>query len=496
MQVTQENILVVDYKTYKFSPSNPASIVLNKPFYIDATSAPDLIEYFSYTKENNKYTKQYISVPDDVFTVSDVKIGLWYTTTSIITPITQNYNNLKHEDMLTSYFKSIISNTNIIISDDFVQEFYNTADRCLSYQSGYTPTQKESILLPVNKPNGGMYLTDWTIPIVKTLTLVYDASNVKHTIDEHSLTISQDNSSVTFIIPSGTYNVYEYNEYIANYVDQYTNGIALYVNENHYLFDFFRYARNTTGGINITSPTSYFESLKFKLHNYYTDHTLFHHCNIPFNSQALRITSGNYSIDQLVNSFNNLTKRIECSFSTNESSNIIVKSNIPFIINPVSAIVTETTDISETFSNEHMLISVHPLINCTITYKDNTYTINDYISPAMLLKKIYELTGVITKVNNGIITCEEVISVSENPYFRFNSDKSVDNLCDLTCYDYNIIINTATLFIQSKQNYKIINNIPQNVLTPITHSFTATNITDLINLTTVQSFQDNVEIIN
>ncbi len=41
MKITQYNKLIVNYDTYEFTPSNYKQIVIDNPWYIDTSSAPD-----------------------------------------------------------------------------------------------------------------------------------------------------------------------------------------------------------------------------------------------------------------------------------------------------------------------------------------------------------------------------------------------------------------------------------------------------------------------
>ena len=65
MKITQYNKLIVNYDTYEFTPSNYKQIVIDNPWYIDVSSAPDFVQIAN--KEINNYN-DFITIPEDVYT--------------------------------------------------------------------------------------------------------------------------------------------------------------------------------------------------------------------------------------------------------------------------------------------------------------------------------------------------------------------------------------------------------------------------------------------
>lgn len=480
IKITTYNKLVVNYDTYEFTPSNYSQIVINDPWYIDTSSAPDFIQIDT----NELCDINIISMPEDVYSVSNYEVYNWHngsTTAKVFTS-----TNTDHETMIKSYIRQFYGNTTktrFITLDYFVLfdlENNSLIDWSPCYPSDFTPDKKSAILLPVQ--NNVSYKLNQAFPLVKTITITLNLNEYSQHVPEHTINYQTNNlsdSNNIYIVPEGNYT-------FASYMNMLTSKESLMnVRNTPNVFQYYKYfwtdrfLNNKSiqwfgSGPEITLGT---------LHCYPVFNKMLrgHQCVYSANNRCMTLSSGNWNVDDLITYVNDSSH----SFSLSSDDHYIYIHNpCSFIINPVCNIVDEVTDITETFAKKKILCA-HPknkILNVIVTYKGVEYTVNERLTPAEFLLWLYNNLGVKCRIKNNTITCldnlyEYNLSVSNNPLFEFKEFGIVVNKCNLRCHNYKVNIDNNINIIANYSNYgnNIIPydysaiNISNNILTGLNH---------------------------
>lgn len=428
MKITQYNKLIVNYDTYEFTPSNYKQIVIDNPWYIDVSSAPDFVQ--TEIKEINNYN-DLITIPEDTYTyeantfnfisVSKPKISI------------NKISNKSHREILNTITNKIRGT--ITYTDYYAFFTSNNKDFYTSDASVFT--QQEQILFPIlNQFN---YITKQPIPLIKTITITINSSNFHMYIPEDTITISYNGTSTVSIV-AGDYTYKKYTDIILKNIKA---GDYPYINLYQYMN-----MKRIVSGVGKFSGTE-FNKLKGIFHCY-DDNNRSHNVFMPANSRCLYIPPKDYSVDELITSVNSNSSNVLFTLSSTKDY-IYINCDMPFIINPVCSIVNEDTDITETFKTSHILMK-NPLsyryFTATCTYNNKTYTQEGPFTPAEFLRWIYSVTGVKCRIHKNIIQCLDYnIIVGENPYFVFKEFGIVENKCGLQTIDYHIDIDNGVNLI-------------------------------------------------
>lgn len=119
MKITQYNKLIVNYDTYEFTPSNYKQIVIDNPWYIDVSSAPDFVQIAN--KEINNYN-DFITIPEDVYTYEANSFYLRSKSTRTFN--IGKISNKSHTEILNTIFNTIKSSYNITYDYTDYYSFY------------------------------------------------------------------------------------------------------------------------------------------------------------------------------------------------------------------------------------------------------------------------------------------------------------------------------------------------------------------------------------
>ena len=423
MKITQYNKLIVNYDTYEFTPSNYKQIVIDNPWYIDVSSAPDFVQIAN--KEINNYN-DFITIPEDVYTYEANSFDITINNNGNSSSLSMSINkitNKSHTEILNTIKNTI--GGKITFTDYYAFYSYN-------YQyftsNVYVLTQQEQILFPII--NIYNYISNQPIPLIKTLTITIDSSNFHMYIPADTITKRWNGSSTVSIIAGN----YTYEEYINIIFDNIKTNQINYI----YLYDYMPITRINFPICKIEGK--YFNKLNGIFHCF-NNLNMVHNVFMPANSRCLYIPPKDYSVDELISSVNSNSSNVLFTLSSTKDY-IYINCDMPFIINPVCSIVNEDTDITETFKTSHILMK-NPLsyryFTATCTYNNKTYTQEGPFTPAEFLRWIYSVTGVKCRIHKDIIQCLDYdIIVGENPYFVFKEFGIVENKCGLQTIDYHI----------------------------------------------------------
>lgn len=209
MKITQYNKLIVNYDTYEFTPSNYSQIVINDPWYIDTSSAPDFIET---VKEINNYN-DLITIPEDVYTYeanSFKIIGNGWSKSCNIDKI----SNKTHTEILNTIAN--VSSGTLTFSDYYANYNYNKE----YYTSNASVmTIKQQLLFPIT--NSYTFISNQPIPLIKTITITINSSNFHMYIPADTITKSWNGTSTVQII-AGDYTYKQYIDTILNNIENYS----------------------------------------------------------------------------------------------------------------------------------------------------------------------------------------------------------------------------------------------------------------------------------
>lgn len=459
MKITQYNKLIVNYDTYEFTPSNYKQIVIDNPWYIDVSSAPDFVQIAN--KEINNYN-DFITIPEDVYTYEANSFYLRSKNTRTFN--IGKISNKSHTEILNTIFNTIKSSYNITYDYTDYYSFY-TVNHDFYTSGSSVLTQQEQILFPILHQYA--YITNQPIPLIKTITITINSSNFHMYIPADTITKTYGGSTSTVTIVAGDYT---YKEYTNKILQNIKVGDYPYIN----LYNYMPMKRITTY-VGHFSGTE-FNKLKGIFHCF-KDNNLSHNVFMPANSRCLYIPPKDYSVDELITSVNSNSSNVLFTLSSTKDY-IYINCDMPFIINPVCSIVNEDTDITETFKTSHILMK-NPLsyryFTATCTYNNKTYTQEGPFTPAEFLRWIYSVTGVKCRIHKDIIQCLDYnIIVGENPYFVFKEFGIVENKCGLQTIDYHIDIDNGCNLIDidyypslTSYDYTTIQPIANNMITTL-----------------------------
>lgn len=479
--ITTYNKIVINYDTYELTPSNNKNIVIDNPWYIDTSSAPNFVQ----TKQS-EINDMKLSIPEDVYSISDYQTYMWNFDTAETIPSkikTFSSSGTNHETMVTNFLKQF--NAGTITSHEYFINFEFNNHLCTAYPPGFTPTQEQSILCPTTTTYGNALYSNQIFPLVKTITLTLDLNTYCETVPEHVVYWKTVNyGSGEYTVSAGTYTYKDYiNLFLQNF-GKYSNpsGSYLYKYEYFHQSRFGSYDQNCWYGSGV-------ESLFGKLHcypphKYTSEHTSLYSAN----NRCMTISSGDWNIEDFINTVNTSSHGFSI---TSDNHYIYINYPTPFIINPVCNIVDDVTDVSETFATRKILCA-HPQykqVNCTVTLDDNNYVCNERLTPAEFLLWIYNNTGVKCNIENNVITYSGNLSVSENPFFEFKENGTVVNKCNLsqlniTNYVNNKFVNYKTEYIYDSVNitYPVNNtNNLQNIIQQVSFNIDTTSNNNFMN---------------
>lgn len=429
MKITQYNKLIVNYDTYEFTPSNYKQIVIDNPWYIDTSSAPDFVQ--TEIKEINNYN-DLITIPEDTYTYEANTFDITIYSIGNLSYSINKITNKSHAEILNTIINKI--GGTITYTDYYA--FYNTSHQYYTSNSSVL-TQQEQILFPVT--NLYFYISNQAIPLIKTITITINSSSLHMNIPTDTITKSWNGTSTVSIVAGD----YTYEEYL----NKIFNNIIIGKNNYIYLYNYMPFTRMDLPICRITGDG--FNKLKGIFHCF-QNLNLHHNVITPANSRCLYIPPKNYSVDELITSVNSNSSNVLFTLSSTKDY-IYINCDMPFIINPVCSIINEDTDTSNTFNTSHILMK-NPLsyryFTATCTYNNKTYTQEGPFTPAEFLRWIYSVTGVKCRIHKNIIQCLDYnIIVGENPYFVFKEFGIVENKCDLQTIDYHIDIDNGVNLI-------------------------------------------------
>lgn len=436
VKITRYNKLVINYDTYELSPSNNKHIEINNPWYVDTSSAPDFV---GVIEETNNYST--VTVPEDKYSISNYKVARWYNGGDV-NKISFSAENVSHADMIKKFVRSfyegeidyIPTSVGKLYEDDYYMVYYPGNVWCTHYQANDTTTE-QNILCPVsiNNYHGNHYTADQAFPLIKTITITINSNHLQMDLDEHDVVcINSTNGKTTTIhFPKGTYTASEYCNKLGGYSFN-----EIYVKGYNYMPNC-----RLIGSVLRFSGDYITNTVAYKLLCVKTNNSEIHHTLQPANNRCIHVTPGEVNLHDMINTVNN--SNVDFTLSS-DNHYIYVNCDMPFIINPVCSIVNENTDISETFATSHVLMK-HPMykeINCTVTHNGVEYICNGDYTPAEFLIWITDKTGVKFNVNGDVITYNEILTVTDNPFFQFETPMllrsssepvyTVTNLCNMS----------------------------------------------------------------
>ena len=456
MQITQYNKLIVNYDTYEFTPSNYKQIIIDSPWYLDTSSAPDFVQ--SKEKEKNNLNN-YITISEDVYTyeTNSFKMNGNFGSRNITV---NKISNKSHTEILSTI--ADVSSANLNISDYYANYYIGTTNFYISNSAVFT--QESQILFPII--NSYFYLSNFAIPLIKTITITINSSNLHMYIPENQLIVKWETEN-TIIIPAGDYT---YKQYIDLVLKDINYDTKTFIDKYPYM--------PLTRIINNVCRISgnKFNEFNNKLYCY-NDLQYMHNNFQPANSRCLHVPPKQYTVDELITTVNSNSSQTFFTLSSSKDY-IYVNCDMPFIINPVCSIITTDTDIAEDFNTQHILMK-NPLsyqyFNATCTYKSTTYTSEGPFTPAEFLRWIYSVTGVKCNIHNNIIQCLDYdLTVDENPFFEFKEFGIVENKCGLRTINYNIDLDNGCKLINvnyypslTTYDYQQVQPISNNMITTL-----------------------------
>ena len=455
MKITQYNKLIVNYDTYEFTPSNYSQIVINDPWYIDTSSAPDFIETVN---EINNYN-DLITISEDVYTYETNSFKFtgngWSKTCNV-----NKISNKTHTEILTTIANK--SSGTLTFSDYYAN--YRLSNKEYYTSNASVMTTKQQLLFPIINIYG--YISNQPIPLIKTITITINSSNFHMYIPADTITKSQDGTSTVQIIAGD----YTYKQYIDKILNNISRGSMNYIDKYNYI-----------GLTRILNPVCRISGSGFNklngIFHCFNNLNINHNVFTPANSRCLYISPKQYTVDELITAVNSNSSSVLFTLSSSKDY-IYINCDMPFIINPICSIVTEDTDTSANFNTQHILMK-NPLsyryFTGKCTYKSKTYTQDGPFTPAEFLRWIYSVTGIKCNIHNNIIQCLDYdLTVDENPYFDFKEFGIVENKCGLRTMNYHIDLDNGCKLINVKYypslttyDYQQVQPISNNMITTL-----------------------------
>lgn len=486
ISISTYNKLVINYDTYEFTPSNYSQILIDNPWYIDTSSAPDFMKFNS--KETNGMK---ITMPEDVYSIKDYQCypGLDKNSTSNSVKVI-TYEKIDHVTMVNKYLTTMGARTDTReLLDYYLYYDHTRSGWCSGYPTGYTPTKVQAILCPVMQKKSYSYFGGQMFPLIKTITLTIQSTKLQMYVPQHTITYDSNNGSGTYDVTEGIYTYSSYCNLLLSKINKSLpgfTGVEYIPYYNHMPMARF------VNGIWIIWNGDVVKSLFGKLHGIpITTSANGHGIVTGANNRCMTISSGDWNLADFMDHVNTSSHGFAL---TSDEHYIYIQyvnenTNLPFIINPACNIIDDVTDTSETYSTKKILCA-HPqfkLLNCTVKFKGTSYTCKERLTPAEFLRWIYNKTKATCRVVNNVITCLDNIdklnlTVSDNPFFEFKEFGIVVNKCGMKTCKYSVGIN----------NYNAL-NIGVNYNTSFNvYNYSSVNINN--NITT--SLNNNVKIIN
>ena len=448
--ITQENKLVVNYDTYEISPSNFSDLVIENPWFLDTSSAPDFI---NLPVEQNSLTN--IEIPADTYNLGGYKIKKitnWDTSTYEVITI----NNLEdtHANILSNAINQLAGDDPYPWHQWQLYFGYITTDYswCTCIEDTYENTDStyKHILLPPTVSNGIARTSLQQIPFIKSITITFDVNKFSWNIEkDFHLSISQFQSSSAETLLNTYYKTIQAGTYTqSEFLNTVLSTIGLsWSPSNTYLYDYNYYTNmlisdgkwyrlNSVTDSDVTIMKLYDKFLAWTMEKILKNPFI-----TPANHRCLSLSSGTTDVDTLINNINSNVSSTLFTITSN-THDITVIAEMPFIINPACsmAVKKKEADTERTFSNQHR-ICYHPMyqqIDTTVTYNGRTKTISGRYTPAELLQEINNLTGVQATVSDTTITFDQPITLGNNNFFSANNTTTPVNTCELTTMDLNL----------------------------------------------------------
>ena len=449
--ITTYNKLIVNYDTYEFTPFSYSNIAIDNPWYINCESAPD---FCNPPPPEQNMLKDTITIAEDTYAFENtpVVIKQWQHQDRDYTFTDQTPSN--HKDMVTTIFKTLRNGAGIVTSTNhyIITNINTDSDNWSSYyKEPDSITQHDSILFPVVNAHTGFFIGPLQhIPYIRTITITINSNDLAIDMPTHELSVNVYSSGdYSISIPEGRYTYAEYFDHVYNVVWNTSfpkNGV-----EYIYKYNYMPMLRNQL----LVTGDDYAKSLYCKLYcgGYYQNNKVNTNTLLPANSRCLHIPEGEWTADDLINAVNSNSD--DCLFTlSSDNKYIYIKSDFPFIINPVCKIITKDTDTSETFAKQHILLK-HPMnkhFTASCSYNGQTFQSEDNFTPAEFLRWIHKVTGVSCNIHDDVIYCPANITVSDNPFFEFKENGTVVNLCGLSTLSYKVNITSACKIV-SKSGY-------------------------------------------
>lgn len=444
--ITKENKIIVNYETYEISPSNPTDLVIEDPWYIDVSSAPDFTKPFSC--ESNSLNT--INIPPDTYSVSGYRVIRQYgQTTSEEKQYTAT--DLSYFDLLKGYLSALDLKNNLYTGQTYWNKYYTFCHPGMDilstyYPSNYTPPRSSSILLPVTNLNSYYLVTFQDFPIIRNINVTFNSNNFKIYVPAHEFYYQLDGEeTVTVQVPEGEYTAAEYHY---NFL-QVTSSWDRLANRNTYDYNVWATTRKLgpTLWYNYQSNTSVFNRLYGVIHQvvsstYYVPHVV----NGTANNRCIGLSKSVYTADELCNFVSNTdsNKYFVCNSTEHEILIQASKQGHTFIINPACSMTKigeadlppeNTTDYGFSSSKRLLYHPQYKSINTSVTYNGNTNTISGRYTPAEFVREIKNVTGVSL---NSDLTFPEGIVITDNPLFTVTDGVTVNN-CGFKRLNYSYI---------------------------------------------------------
>lgn len=441
VQITQYNKLIVNYQTFEFTPSNYSQIVIDDPWYIDTSSAPDFVD-IAWPEVNELND---VEVPPDLYSVSDYKLYGWQK--NLEYPFTFSCTNKSHENIVKEFIKVIDNNIpdlnlSYYIYDNYIY-YYPGNFYCTILEENTDPTQEQLLLCPVTKKElSAAYISIQYFPLIKSLTITLDYRSLTTSVPEHTVTVTTVNRYSPY--ETKVHNV-QYNEGTYTF-EEYVNPIWKVVHNKNWNSGFFEYIYkynhspyNRFSNYFVTIDSNVFDTLLQKFICFMPDYYEHHKTIMPAVNRCLTVSSGTWHVQDFIDFVNDADVDFTLSSNTHYIS---INCNTPFIINPAASMNTSDTDTEETFANSHIFIR-HPMyryINCSVTANGKTVTCKGNFTPAEFLRWIYANVGISVLVIGNKIKVNGDITVGSNPFFDFPGNGLVTNKCGLYTQGYHFRI--------------------------------------------------------
>lgn len=412
-------------------------------------------------KELNNLNK--ITIANDTYSLHDHYIDIWNPSGSIQVHI-NNTPEMYHESLVKYTLRQMSNNASIITYDHYIRvnDYY-----AISKPDDVTVDQNDAILYPYYANYSAAALGQrQCIPRIQTITVTYDYQYLSFDLPAHQVegyykhNSSQTSTSKTIDIAAGQYTFTKYMNtlYKAMTGNNYGTG-------GTYMYQYpYMPLRRQTGfsigfnGVPSADGTNVYNDMYCKLHCVWPQNKPTPHLTImPANSRCLQLTSGEWTVDNLITDVN--SNKDECLFTLASTDHYIyIKADTPFIINPICKIVTNDTDVAETFNTTHILLKnpMYQHFTARAGSRLGSGIEEGDFTPAEFLRWIYNKTKVKFNIRNGLISYDlgTQLTIDNNPFFINNTDTgTLENRCGFTTIPYRVVITGAAKLVGKKDYY-------------------------------------------